>query len=91
MLPTADIQLPAGLTISLAHLCHTCVRYRTYSLETRQSAHPDRLVPATKTQLRPEFLQKDRPSLVPQQAVIDVRDSQSRALYVPIMFPNVKP
>jgi hypothetical protein len=44
--------------------------------------------PAAHTQLRPEFFQKDRPSPVPQQAVADVRDSQSRFLeytcFVPI-------
>jgi hypothetical protein len=42
------------------------------------------------TQLRPGFLQKDRPSLVPQQAVADVRDSKPRVAYVLFMFQNVK-
>jgi hypothetical protein len=31
-----------------------------------------------KTHLSRRFVQKDRPSLVPQKAVSDVRDSQSR-------------
>jgi hypothetical protein len=34
--------------------------------------------PIKKTHLSRRFLQKDRPSLVPQKAVSDVRDSQSR-------------
>jgi hypothetical protein len=45
---------------------------------------------ATHAQRLPEFLQKDRPSLVPQKAVTDVRESQSRKCNIPVMFPDVK-
>jgi hypothetical protein len=65
--------------------------FGSLSAKTRQSAPPNKPAPTSNTQLRREFLQKDRPSLVPQQAVIDVCDFQSRPRNVLIMFQNVKP
>jgi hypothetical protein len=42
-------------------------------------------------QIRPAFLQKDRPSLVPQKAVNNVSDSQSPASNILLLFSKVKP
>jgi hypothetical protein len=45
---------------------------------------------ATKAQSPLQFLQKDRPSLVPQQAVSDASDFQSLDRIMPIAIRNVK-